>query len=120
MTEQEQIMEEARRQTTQELVAHFNREKEMKLNNYRAQNLYVQKEQTLFTGSSLMEMFPITEFCLNEGLPVAYNRGIGGYTTDDFLAAIAKGDGRFIRVDDITVKQTEVKPDEKKFSYGWF
>ena len=31
MTEQEQIMEEARRQTTQELVARFNREKEMKL-----------------------------------------------------------------------------------------
>ncbi len=88
MTKQEQIMEEARRQTTQELVARFNREKEMKLNNYRAQNLYVQKEQTLFTGSSLMEMFPIAEFCLNEGLPVAYNRGIGGYTTDEFLAAI--------------------------------
>lgn len=88
MTEQEQIFEEVRRQTTQELFARFNREKEMKLNNYRAQNLYVQKGQTLFTGSSLMEMFPITEFCLNEGLPVAYNRGIGGYTTDEFLAAI--------------------------------
>lgn len=39
---------------------------------------------------------------------------------DSFLAAVAKGDGRFIRVDDITVKQTEVKPDEKRFSYGWF
>ena len=35
-----------------------------------------------------MEGFPITEYCLNEGLPVAYNRGIGGYTTDEFLAAI--------------------------------
>ncbi|MBR3365184.1 MAG: acylphosphatase [Solobacterium sp.] len=39
---------------------------------------------------------------------------------DSFLAAVAKGDGRFIRVDDITVKPTEVKPDEKRFSYGWF
>lgn len=39
---------------------------------------------------------------------------------DDFLAAVAKGDGRFIRVDDITVKPSEVRPDEKKFSYGWF
>ncbi len=88
MTEQEQIFEEVRRQTTQELVARFNREKEMKLNNYRVQNHYVLKGQTLFTGSSLMEMFPITEFCLNDGLPIAYNRGISGYTTDEFLAAI--------------------------------
>lgn len=39
---------------------------------------------------------------------------------DDFLAAVAKGDGRFIRVDDIAVKQTEVIPDEKKFTYGWY
>lgn len=39
---------------------------------------------------------------------------------DDFLAAVAKGDGRFIRVDDITVKPAELKPDEKKFSYGWY
>ena len=39
---------------------------------------------------------------------------------DDFLAAVAKGDGRFIHVDDITVKQTEVIPDEKKFTYGWY
>ena len=39
---------------------------------------------------------------------------------DSFLAAVAKGDGRFIRVDDITVKPAEVKPDEKRFSYGWF
>ena len=54
----------------------------------RQQNAYIQKGQTLFTGSSLMEMFPITEFCLNEGLPIAYNRGIGGYTTDDFLVAV--------------------------------
>ena len=35
-----------------------------------------------------MENFPITEYCLNEGLPVAYNRGIGGYTTDEFLESI--------------------------------
>lgn len=64
------------------------REQQRKLTNYRQQNAYIQKGQTLFTGSSLMEMFPVTEFCLNEGLPIAYNRGIGGYTTDDFLASI--------------------------------
>lgn len=63
-------------------------EKMRKLNNYRQQNAYIQKGKTLFTGSSLMENFPITEYCLNEGLPVAYNRGIGGYTTDEFLESI--------------------------------
>ncbi len=71
----------------QEAIAPLNTEQDRKLNNFRTQNRYIRKGETLFTGSSLMEMFPITEFCLNEGLPVAYNRGIGGYTTDDFLAA---------------------------------
>ena len=88
MTEREQITEEVRRQIMQEMMANFNREKERKLANFRSQNAYIQKGQTLFTGSSLMEQFPISEFCLNEGLPIVYNRGIGGYTTDEFLAAI--------------------------------
>ena len=80
MTEREQIM--------QDMMKHFQQEKEMKRARYRQQNAYIRKGQTLFTGSSLMEQFPITEYCLNEGLPIAYNRGIGGYTTDEFLAAI--------------------------------
>ena len=80
MTEREQIM--------QDMMKHFQQEKEMKRAKYRQQNAYIRKGQTLFTGSSLMEQFPITEYCLNEGLPIAYNRGIGGYTTDEFLAAI--------------------------------
>lgn len=88
MTEREQIAEEVRRQIIQEMMANFNHEKERKLANFRSQNAYIHKGQTLFTGSSLMEQFPISEFCLNEGLPIAYNRGIGGYTTDEFLAAI--------------------------------
>ena len=88
MTEREQITEEVRRQIMQEMMANFNREKERKLANFRSQNAYIQKGQILFTGSSLMELFPISEFCLNEGLPIVYNRGIGGYTTDEFLAAI--------------------------------
>ena len=88
MTEREQITEEVRRQIMQEMMAKFNREKERKLANFRSQNAYIQKGQILFTGSSLMEQFPISEFCLNEGLPIVYNRGIGGYTTDEFLAAI--------------------------------
>ncbi len=81
-------MQDLQKQFMQEMLARMRQEQERKLNNFRQQNQYVQKGKTLFTGSSLMEMFPITEYCLSEGLPVAYNRGIGGYTTDDFLAAI--------------------------------
>ncbi len=88
MTEREEIMREARQQLMQDMQARFRQEQKKKLDNFRQQNAYIQKGQTLFTGSSLMELFPITEYCLNEGLPIAYNRGIGGYTTDDFLAAI--------------------------------
>jgi len=84
----EQIKQEVKEEIMQSLSTRFNHEKERKLTNYRQQNAYVQKGRTLFTGSSLMEHFPITEYCLNEGLPIAYNRGIGGYTTDEFLAAI--------------------------------
>ena len=66
----------------------FPREQFIRLTNIKRLNQYVQKGQILFTGSSLMEGFPVTEYCLNEGFPIAYNRGIGGYTTDEFLAAI--------------------------------
>ena len=88
MTEKEQIMREAREQVMQAMMARFAEEKERKRKHFRQQNVHIRRGQTLFTGSSLMEQFPITEFCLNEGLPIAYNRGIGGYTTDEFLAAI--------------------------------
>ena len=88
MTEREQIKQELQQQITQNMIIRFRQEQEKKVKNFRQQNAYAQKGKTLFTGSSLMEQFPITEFCLNEGLPIAYNRGIGGYTTDDFLAAI--------------------------------
>ena len=88
MNEREQISREIREQMTQEMADRFQKEKEQKLNSYRQQNRYIRKGETLFTGSSLMEQFPVTEFCLSEGLPVAYNRGIGGYTTDEFLAGI--------------------------------
>lgn len=88
MTEREQIAQEVRLQFMAELSERFGHEKEWKLENYRQQNAFIRKGETLFTGSSLMEGFPITEYCLNEGLPAAYNRGIGGYTTDEFLAAV--------------------------------
>ncbi|MBR6028310.1 MAG: hypothetical protein IKP40_04410 [Clostridia bacterium] len=74
--------------TDAEQAARFQADKDRKLANYRYMNRFVPRGQVLFTGSSLMEGFPVTEYCLNEGLPPAYNRGIGGYTTDEFLAAI--------------------------------
>ena len=88
MTERKALIQEIREQVNNEMTIRFEQEKERKRIGYRQQNVYVQRGQTLFTGSSLMELFPITEFCLNEGLPTAYNRGIGGYTTDEFLEAI--------------------------------
>ena len=88
MIEREQITMEVKQEMMAILQERFGHEKEKKLDNFCQQNAYIRKGQTLFTGSSLMEQFPITEFCLNEGLPIAYNRGIGGYTTDEFLAAI--------------------------------
>ena len=88
MTEREQITQEIREQFMASLRERFGHDKERKLENYRQQNAYIRKGQLLFTGSSLMEGFPITEYCQNEGLPIAYNRGIGSYTTDEFLAAI--------------------------------
>lgn len=56
---------------------------------YRVQNLSAQKGQTVFTGSSLMENFPVVKW-LQEipNAPVCYNRGIGGYTTEQFLKVL--------------------------------
>lgn len=67
----------------------FQREKDKKLENYRQLNRYAVKGGTLFTGSSLMELFPVCEYCMDAGIrgPV-YNRGIGGYVTDEFLKAL--------------------------------
>ena len=46
--------------------------------------------QTVFTGSSLMEMFPVERFAREEGadFPVVYNRGVGGFTTRDMLRCL--------------------------------
>ena len=87
MAEQKPLSAAERNRVSQTLTEIARSEKERKLRCYQQQNAYIQKGRTLFTGSSLMEQFPITEFCLNEELPIAYNRGIGGYTTDDFLEA---------------------------------
>lgn len=64
-------------------------EQEKKIRNYRYLNKNVKKGQILFTGSSLMEQFPVCELSSACGLDrLVYNRGVGGYTTDDFLREI--------------------------------
>ena len=46
--------------------------------------------QIVFTGSSLMEMFPVEKFAAEEGpdFPVVYNRGVGGWRTEDMLLCL--------------------------------
>ena len=60
-----------------------------KARNFRTLNVLAQKGGIVFTGSSLMEMFPISELAASAEIrtPI-YNRGIGGTTTDDFLREI--------------------------------
>ena len=65
------------------------KDQENKVRNYKVLNKMAKKGQIVFTGSSLMEMFPIEEMAMSLDLPLkVYNRGIGGYTTDDFLREI--------------------------------
>ncbi len=61
-------------------------ERKLKAEKYLVLDEQAIKGQTLFTGSSLMEQFPINEFLMNAGMDcIVYNRGIGGFTTDDML-----------------------------------
>lgn len=63
--------------------------KEEKLNRFKAMNKEVIPGQIVCAGSSLMEMFPVEKFVQesNRDLTI-YNRGIGGYVTDELLSNI--------------------------------
>ena len=62
------------------------REQQEKLERYRMLNRNVRKGEILFTGSSLMEQFPVNELLMTNGMnQIVYNRGIGGFTTTDML-----------------------------------
>ena len=64
-------------------------EQKQKVRSYRELNKVAKKGQILFTGSSLMEQFPINEIAMSTGdTRVIYNRGIGGTKTDDFIEEI--------------------------------
>ena len=79
------ITQEIAREMKQQAV----RNQDMLRRSYDDLNKIAQKGQILFTGSSLMEQFPVNEIAMSMGItkPI-YNRGIGGTTTDDFLAHI--------------------------------
>ena len=59
---------------------------EMKVHNFMCLNKFVKKGEIVFTGSSLCELFPISEMLQNvEPRIRVYNRGIGGDVTDGLL-----------------------------------
>lgn len=60
-------------------------EKEQMVKDYHERNKTAVKGGVVFTGSSLMEMFPIEEFVKEAGIktPAIYNRGVGGYRIRD-------------------------------------
>ncbi len=62
-------------------------EKEQMVRDFHVWNENATKGQIVFTGSSLMEMFPVEEWVkeLGENAPIVYNRGVGGYKTSDLL-----------------------------------
>lgn len=61
-------------------------DKATKLERHREANKTAQKGQIVFAGSSLMEMFPVEKLLRERGIDtVVYNRGIGGYVTEELL-----------------------------------
>ena len=59
---------------------------EIKVQNFRCLNAVARKGETVFVGSSLCELFPISEMLQNvEPRLRVYNRGIGGDVTDGLL-----------------------------------
>ncbi len=59
------------------------------LNTYQHLNVNAQKGKTVFTGSSLMEFFPINEIIQKYHVDkIIYNRGICGYISQQLLDAI--------------------------------
>lgn len=64
-------------------------DKEIKVERYRKENTTAKKGQTVFTGSSLMEMFPINKLLKEHGDDtVIYNRGVGGFLSHELLEVI--------------------------------
>ncbi len=64
-------------------------DKEIKVQRYREENKSVIFGETVFAGSSLMEMFPINKLLAEHSDDtVIYNRGVGGFLTGELLDAV--------------------------------
>ncbi len=80
-------MEEKEVKSNDRMQRFFEGERQKTLKRYQILNQTAEKGKILFTGSSLMEQFPINELLMtNKKNLIAYNRGIGGFTSDDMLA----------------------------------
>lgn len=61
----------------------------LKIECYRKENKTAIPGQIVFTGSSLMEMFPINKLLAEHGdNTIIYNRGIGGFVSHELLQVI--------------------------------
>ena len=79
-------MEEIIDSLKKEIVNIFKNQQKDRINRFRYLNELAIKGEILFTGSSLMEQFPIDELLMSKGIKkIIYNRGVGGFTTKDFL-----------------------------------
>lgn len=64
-------------------------DKEIKLERYREANKTVRYGETVFAGSSLMEMFPINKLLQENGIDtIIYNRGVGGFVAEELWNAL--------------------------------
>ena len=85
----EMSAEELMKTMGEQMSSRIKKEQKNKVKSYQHLNRSARKNQILFTGSSLMEQFPINEIIMSDGVDrIIYNRGIGGTTTDDFLEEI--------------------------------
>lgn len=64
-------------------------DKQIKLERLKEKSKFSKLGQIVFTGSSLMEMFPINKLLSEHGdETVIYNTGIGGFTSEELLVNI--------------------------------
>ena len=67
-------------------IPEWKKQKYQMVQSWQALNKSCKPGQIVFTGSSLMEMFPVESWAQElPGAPAVYNRGVGGYRTEDML-----------------------------------
>ena len=71
-------------------IPEWKKQKYQMVQSWQVLNKSCKPGQIVFTGSSLMEMFPVEKFAAEEGpdFPTVYNRGVGGWRTEEMLACL--------------------------------